>query len=215
MRGRSLILVVFSLVGVLGLVAAACAGGSDTKTKAKQRSTTATTAAPTTAAPTTTAKLDNVYQYTQANQLAPSVKDIPTRVYVPNSMSNTVDVIDPSTMAVVDQFPVQALPQHVVPSYDMQTLYVNNNNGNTLSPIDARTGKPGADIPIDDPYNLYFSPDGTKALIPHKGVNHAEFTADGKTMVASCEFSGFLVRIDLDTMAITGELTEGGKPVDV
>ena len=238
-RGRSLILVVFSLVGVLGLVASACAGGSDNKAKAKQPSTTATTAAPTTAAPTTTAKLDNVYQYTQANQLAPSVKDIPSRVYVPNSMSNTVDVIDPNTMTIIDHFPVNALPQHVVPSYDMQTLYVNNNNGNTLTPIDPRTGKPGPDIPIDDPYNLYFSPDGTKAIvmaernnsvdfydpktwtlikqvpIPHGGVNHAEFTADGKTMVASCEFSGFLVRIDLDTMAITGELNVGGKPVDV
>ena len=238
-RGRSLIFVVFPLVGVLGLVASACAGGSDTKAKAKQPSTTATTAAPTTAAPTTTAKLDNVYQYTQANQLAPSVKDIPTRVYVPNSMSNTVDVIDPNTMTIIDHFPVQALPQHVVPSYDMQKLYVNNNNGNTLTPIDPRTGKPGPDIPIDDPYNLYFSPDGTKAIvmaernnavdfydpktwtlikkvpIPHNGVNHAEFTADGKTMVASCEFSGFLVRIDLDTMAITGELNVGGKPVDV
>ena len=51
--------------------------------------------------------------------------------------------------------------------------------------------------------------------IPHNGVNHAEFTADGKTMVASCEFSGFLVRIDLDTMAITGELNVGGKMATV
>src|ERR1700716_3421659 len=238
-RGRSLIFVVFLLVGVLGLVASACAGGSDTKAKAKQPSTTATTAAPTTAAPTTTAKLDNVYQYTQANQLAPSVRDIPTRVYVPNGMSNTVDVIDPNTLAVVDSYPVKQLPQHVVPSWDMQTLYVNNNNGNTLTPIDPRTGKPGPDIPIDDPYNLYFSPDGTKAIvmaernnaidvydpktwtlikkvpIPHAGVNHADFSADGKTMVASCEFSGFLVRIDLDSLQITGELNVGGKPVDV
>jgi YVTN family beta-propeller protein len=232
------------LFGVLALVAAACSsGGSDTKSEKKVQSsapsTTATTAAPTTTAPDPTAKLDNVYQYTQANQLAPSVQDIPTRVYVPNGMSNSVSVIDPTTLAVIDQYPVKALPQHVVPSWDMQTLYVNNNNGNTLTPIDPRTGKPGADIPIDDPYNLYFSPDGTKAIImaernnavdfydpktwtlikkvhiPHAGVNHAEFTADGKTMVASCEFSGFLVRIDLDRMEITGELHVGGKPVDV
>src|SRR3982074_2760491 len=152
-RGRSLIFVVFPLVGVLGLVASACAGGGDTKAKAKPPSTTATTAAPTTAAPTTTAKLDNVYQYTQANQLAPSVKDIPTRVYVPNGGSNTVDVIDPNTLAVIDSYPAKALPQHVVPSWDMQTLYVNNNNGNTLTPIDPRTGKPGPDIPIDHQHN--------------------------------------------------------------
>ena len=232
------------LLGVLGLVAAACSsGGSDAKSDKKVQSTapstSTTTTAPATTAPDPNAQLDNVYQYTQANQLAPSVRDIPTRVYVPNGMSNTVSVIDPNTLSVIDQYPVKALPQHVVPSWDMQTLYVNNNNGNTLTPIDPRSGKPGADIPIDDPYNLYFSPDGTKAIImaernnavdfydpktwtlikkvhiPHAGVNHAEFTADGKTMVASCEFSGFLVRIDLDRMEITGELHVGGKPVDV
>jgi YVTN family beta-propeller protein len=236
---RSRCLSVLALLSVVALAAAACSSsGGDSKVKSKQPSTSATTA-PTTAPPTTDQKLENVYQYTQANQLAQSVSDIPTRVYVPNGGSNTVDVIDPNTFTVIDSFPVRRLPQHVVPSWDMQTLYVNNNQGNTLTPIDPRTGKPGPDIPIDDPYNLYFSPDGTKAIvmaernnavdfydpktwtlikkvhIPHAGVNHADFTADGKTMVASCEFSGFLVRIDLDTMEITGELNVGGKPVDV
>ena len=235
-RARSATALLFALVGIIGVAASACSGEKD-RTVQRAPTTGATTATPTTAAPAPGG--NNVYQYTQANQLAPSVRDIPTRVYVPNSMSNTVSVIDPSSMTVTDQFPVKALPQHVVPSWDMQTLYVNNNNGNTLTPIDPRTGKPGADIPIDDPYNLYFSPDGTKAIvmaernnavdfydpktwtlikkvpIPHAGVNHAEFSADGKTMVASCEFSGFLVRIDLDRMEITGELNVGGKPVDV
>jgi YVTN family beta-propeller protein len=235
-QGRSAAVLVV-LLGVSGLVASACAGEKDQAVR-RAPTTSATTAAPTTAAQTG-AQPGNVYQYTQANQLAPSVRDIPSRVYVPNSMSNTVSVIDPNSLTVVDQFPVEALPQHVVPSWDMQTLYVNNNNGNTLTPIDPRSGKPGPDIPIDDPYNLYFSPDGTKAIvmaernnavdfydpkswtlikkvpIPHAGVNHAEFSADGKTMVASCEFSGFLVRIDLDRMEITGELNVGGKPVDV
>jgi YVTN family beta-propeller protein len=237
MRGKSPLL--FAVLGALGLIASACSsGGGDSKVQGTQAP--ATTAAPTTTAPPTTQpEPENVYRYTQANQLAPSVRDIPSRVYVPNGMSNTVDVIDPNTLTIIDSYPVKQLPQHVVPSHDMQTLYVNNNQGNTLTPIDPRTGKPGPDIPIDDPYNLYFSPDGTKAIvmaernsevdfydpktwtrikslhIPHAGVNHAEFTADGKTMVASTEFSGFLVRIDLDTMELTGELAVGGKPVDV
>jgi YVTN family beta-propeller protein len=126
-----------------------------------------------------------------------------------------------------------------VPSYDLSTLYVNNNRGNSLTPIDPRTGKPGTPIPIDDPYNLYFSPDGAHAIvmaernsrvdfrdpktwrleksvpIAHSGVNHADFTPDGRTMIASCEFSGWLVRIDLPTMRVTGELQVGGMPVDV
>jgi YVTN family beta-propeller protein len=230
----------FVILCACGLVAAGCSsggGGNKVQSTRAAGSSGSTTAR---SSPSTTAgQLTNVYQYTQANQLAPSVRDIPERVYVPNSMSNTVDVIDPNTLAIIDHFPVKALPQHVVPSYDMQTLYVNNNNGNTLTPIDPRTGKPGTDIPIDDPYNLYFSPDGTKAIvmaernnevdfydpkswtlikklpIPHDGVNHAEFSPDGNTMVASCEFSGFLVRIDLNTMTINGELNIGGKPVDL
>jgi YVTN family beta-propeller protein len=226
------------------LVACSSGGGSTAQVKSNQSSpssgkNTTTTTSPTTNPTTTAPKAVNVYEHTQANDLAPSVRDIPTRVYVPNSQSNTVDVIDPATLQVIDHYPVGALPQHVVPSWDMQTLYVNNNNGNTLTPIDPRTGKPGRDISIDDPYNLYFSPDGTKAIvmaernnkvdfydprswalikavpIPFKGVNHAEFTADGKTMVASCEFSGYLVRIDLASMQITGQLNIGGKPVDL
>jgi YVTN family beta-propeller protein len=189
----------------------------------------------------------NVYEHTQADDLAESVADIPTRVYVPNSESDTVSVIDPTTYQVVDEFPVGDLPQHVVPSHDMQTLYVNNNIGNTLTPIDPRTGQPGESFPVEVPYNLYFTPDGSKAVVimernsqvdfrdpntwqsikrvdipPEQrdedgdsGVNHAEFTADGKTMIASCEFSGWLVRFDLETMEITGAVQIGGKPVDV
>ncbi|MGH8985207.1 MAG: beta-propeller fold lactonase family protein [Acidimicrobiia bacterium] len=193
------------------------------------------------------AKPANVYEHTQADDVADSVADIPTRVYVPNGESNTVSVIDPVTFEVIDQYPVGQLPQHVVPSHDMQALYVTNNIGNTLTPIDPRTGQPGESFPVDVPYNLYFTPDGTRAVViaernsqvdfrdpttwelikrvdipPEQrdedgdsGVNHAEFTADGKTMIASCEFSGWLVRFDLDTMEITGAVDIGGKPVDV
>ena len=238
-RGKSLGLVLCALLGVLGMVASACSSSDNSKARGAQPSTSATTAPTTTAPPTTAAKPDNVYAFTQANQLAPSVRDIPSRVYVPNGMSNTVERDRPEHDGGRRQYPVGQLPQHVVPSWDMQTLYVNNNQGNTLTPIDPRTGKPGAPIPIADPYNLYFSPDGTKAIvmaerdssvdfydpkswtlikklhIPHPGVNHAEFTPDGTTMVASTEFSGFLVRIDLASMEITGELNVGGKPVDV
>ena len=67
----------------------------------------------------------------------------PALVYVPNSMSNTVDVISQRTLKVVGQFPTGALPQHVTPSYDLKTLYVDNDLGNSLTPIDPRTGAAG------------------------------------------------------------------------
>jgi len=182
---------------------------------------------------------EDVYAHTRAGDIAPALVGIPTRVYVPNSESNTVDVIDPATFEIVDHFDVGRQPQHITPSWDMTTLYVDNTRGHSLTPIDPRTGKPGAPILVEDPYNLYFTPDGTKAVvvaeelrrldfrdpktwqlikslpIPHTGADHADFSADGKTMVISCEFSGWLVRVDVESMTVTGELHVGGQPIDV
>jgi len=105
---------------------------------------------------------NNLYSETQAGKLSPVVKDALPRVYVPNRRSNTVSVIDPATLAVVDTFKVGRNPQHVVPSWDLKTLWVANNaEGRTdgsLTPIDPSTGKPGEAIAVDDPYNVYWSP---------------------------------------------------------
>jgi YVTN family beta-propeller protein len=142
-------------------------------------------------------------------------------VYVPNSESDTVDVIDPKTYRVVTHFAVGGLPQHVVPAWSLKTLYVTADTGNSLTPIDPRTGKAGARIPVEDPYNMYFTPDGRYAIVvaerlhrldfrdPHSfrlhrsldvpcaGVDHMDFTADGRFLVASCEFSGQMVVVDV------------------
>jgi YVTN family beta-propeller protein len=181
----------------------------------------------------------DVYARTHAGDFNPVVVPMPERVYVPNSASNTVDVIDPLTFHVVDHFDVGKQPQHVTPSWDLSTLYVDNTRGNTLTPIDPRTGKPGAPIPVDDPYNLYFTPDGSHAVVvaeerrrldfrdphtwqlvksvavPYAGIDHADFTADGRTMVISCEFSGWLVRVDVARMELIDALQLGGSPIDV
>ncbi|WP_344577883.1 YncE family protein [Nonomuraea roseoviolacea] len=162
----------------------------------------------------------DVYAHDRPGMLSPRVKNLTPRVYVPNSESNTVDVINPRTFRVVHRYRVGALPQHVVPSWDLKTLWVNENKGNRLTPINPVTGRPGKPVPVDDPYNLYFTPDGSYALVmaernnrldfrdPHtmrlirsldlpcRGVNHGDFTADGSVFLASCEFSGQLVAID-------------------
>jgi len=226
--------VLFVLAAVLGTTLVACGGGDEQGTVA---TTTSSPAAPTTT--TTVPQAPDAYEFTRAGMLAESVRDIPTRVYVPNGHSATVSVIDPATYTVVDEFPTGRLPQHVVPSFDMQTLYVTNNQGNTLTPIDPRTGTPGPEFDVPVPYNLYFGPDGQTAFVmaererridvrnsttwelitsipvPQEGVNHADFTIDGATMLASCEFSGWVVRIDLATYTVTGELEVGGEPIDV
>ena len=47
----------------------------------------------------------DVYAADRPGNLSPAVQNFPARVYVPNSKSNTVTVIDPSTFQVIDRFP--------------------------------------------------------------------------------------------------------------
>jgi len=184
----------------------------------------------------------NVYRADRAGALSPVVAHDPPRIYVPNSASDTVDVIDSRTYRVIGHFPVGGLPQHVVPSWDLRTLYVTNDAGNSLTPIDPSTGRRrGRPIRVNDPYNLYFTPDGRYAIVvaernarldfrdPHtmrlirsvrvpcRGVDHMDFTADGHALLASCEFSGRLVSVDTRRLRVTGTvaLPGGGMPQDV
>jgi YVTN family beta-propeller protein len=181
------------------------------------------------------ARLINIYAAAGKNALAPVAARARPLIYVPNSRSASVTVIDPVTYQVLRTFPTGALPQHVVPSYDLGTLWVANNNGNSLTPIDPTTGQDGARIPVDDPYNIYFTPDGRFAMViaerrrridfrdAHdmrliqslpvacKGVDHMEFTSDGRYAIATCEFSGQLVKIDLAARAVVGYLRLGDK----
>jgi YVTN family beta-propeller protein len=183
----------------------------------------------------------NVYNHDGPNMLSPVVQGFPNLVYVPNSNSNTVDVINPATGAIVEHFAVPAQPQHVVPSYDLKTLWVNSDVGNALTPIDPATGLPGKPITVADPYNLYFTPDGAYALVmaerlhridwrdPHTmalihttpvpcaGVNHADFAANGRYFIVSCEFDGRVLKIDTVTKQVVGvmQLTPDAMPQDV
>jgi YVTN family beta-propeller protein len=183
----------------------------------------------------------NVYAADAAGELSVSVRTARPLVYVPNSNSNTVDEIDPATYKVVRHFAVGQLPQHVTPSYDLKTLYVLNDVGNSLTPIDPRTGAPGRAIPVADPYNLYFTPDGRYAIVvaerlarldfrlPHsfrlhhslrvpcRGVDHMDFSANGRYLIATCEFSGQLIKVDVRREKVVGILTlpGGGVPQDV
>jgi DNA-binding beta-propeller fold protein YncE len=164
----------------------------------------------------------NVYAADEANMLTGAARRARALVYVPNSGSNTLDVIDQRTFKVIGHYAVGALPQHVTPSYDLRTLYVDNDRGNSLTPIDPVTGRPAAaSIPVADPYNLYFTPDGRFAIVvsealqrldfrnahtmalhhslwvPCRGVDHMDFSADGKMLLASCEFSGQMIAVDV------------------
>jgi YVTN family beta-propeller protein len=184
----------------------------------------------------------NVYAADRAGELSPVVRRDPALVYVPNSESNTVDVISQRTFKVIDSFPVGVLPQHVVPAWNLRTLYVTNDLGNSLTPIDPRTGRPGRPIPVADPYNMYFTADGRWAVVVSearreldfrnartmalhhalptpqcRGVDHMDFTASGRYALVSCEFSGRAIVVDMQSERVVRviPLATGAMPQDV
>ena len=191
---------------------------------------------------TTTTTPFNVYAGAGLGKFSAAVFGAKQYVYVPSNDAGTVTVIDQATMKVIDHFSVGKLAQHVVPSWDLRTLYATASNSNRLVPIDPMTGKPGKPINVDAPYNLYFTPDGTTAVVMAErhdtinyydtatwtkirsvktegclGVNHADWSADGSFFMATCEFSGDLIKVDTATGQIDSmiPMADGAMPQDL
>jgi DNA-binding beta-propeller fold protein YncE len=185
---------------------------------------------------------NDVYAAGRPGLLAPQVRHDPARIYVPNSKSDTVDVIDQRTARIVEHFATGELPQHVTPSWDLRTLWVTNDLGDSLTPIDPRTGRHGRPVRVRDPYNMYFTADGRRAIVvaeahraldfrsPHtmrltktlsipscKGIDHMDYTASGRLALVSCEFAGRMVVVDLERERLvkTIDLTPMAMPQDV
>jgi DNA-binding beta-propeller fold protein YncE len=186
----------------------------------------------------------NVYGADGAGMLSPAVAGDKPMVYVPDSSptGHTVTLIDPATYKVVGTIEVGDLSQHVVPSYDLRRLYTNSSVSNELVQIDPRTARKVRSISVPRPYNLYFTPDGKQAVVMVEqhdiiqfskprtfkaikevrapgclGPNHADFSANGRFIVVTCEFSGELVKIGTLSHKVLGVLRfgSGSMPQDV
>jgi YVTN family beta-propeller protein len=187
----------------------------------------------------------DVYAADRPGDLGPVARQARPLIYVPHTKSNDLWVIDPKTYRVIRRIPnVGREVQHVVPAYDLHELYVAGDNSDSLLVIDPRTGDPGRTIHVTDPYNLYFTPDGKYAIVvaerlhrldfydPHSwrlmhqlpvpgctGIDHLDYTADGRLLLASCEFAGRMAVVDvarqqyLRTIPLTR--VAGGMPQDV
>jgi YVTN family beta-propeller protein len=181
----------------------------------------------------------NVYAHTLPGEFSSAVRGVPERVYVPNSESGTVSVINPSTFRVIRTFPTGYYDQHVTPGWSLRRLYVDDTDENRLTELSPLTGRPIGMLPTADPYNLYFTPDGRKAIvvaeqlqrldfrnrrtwrllrsvaIPSPGPDHLDFSAGGRYLLISCEYSGVVYRVNTVTMRVTGRVLVGGLPIDV
>ena len=164
----------------------------------------------------------NVYALAGAGMVPGVEKSYPAYAYVPHNRSGDVWVIDQRTHAVVNKCYVGGELQHVVPSYHLTELYATDDVGNRIRVIDPRTGRCGRTIDVRDPYNMYFTPDGRFAIsvaealrelvwydpvtwqvhdvtsIPEcAGIDHADFSVDGRTAVFTCEFAGRVAVVDV------------------
>jgi YVTN family beta-propeller protein len=180
-----------------------------------------------------------VYTADSPGDFSPAVAEFPERVYVPNTQDGTVDIIDPSTFKVVDVLDVGGTPHHVTPSWNLRHLFVDNPGNDRLTEIDPANGDVIRSIPASSPYNLYFTPDGSKAIvvaeydrfiefrdphtwrlirrvsIPWPGVDHMDFSANGRYFLVSCEYSGVVARVSTLSMQVTRIVNVGGFPIDV
>jgi len=183
----------------------------------------------------------DIYAADAPGKLSAVVRKFPSLIYVPNSGSNSVDVIDPRTYRIIRHFKVGRQPQHVTPSYDMKSLWVLSDLGDSITFINPATGKNGRTLKIKDPYNMYYTPDGKYAIVVAerihqldfrdaqtmrlvkslplscRGVDHMDFSANGRYLIASCEFSGKVAKVDVETQTLIGtlDLPGAGMPQDV
>ena len=214
---------------VLALVAAACGGGDDSAdvtAEADPAEEVVVSAIDVVPGMFPVLDADNIYSETGPGGLSPSVADDPRRVYVPNHASDNVTVIDQITKEVISTVPSGgSRPQHVVPSWDMETLWIANNSeldhaAGTLRGINGTTATLADPVSVPDPYNVYFSADGTYGIVVAEGlqrldfydaqfnsvqftiatpmcpgINHADFSADGTYVIFTCEFAGSMLKI--------------------
>jgi YVTN family beta-propeller protein len=231
--GNRLPVALLAITAAAGLICGCTPAASHVAARATSASAPPSSGSATASPPPSAPPPLNVYAHIGAGMMNPAWAHDPYRVYVPNSLSDTVTEVNPRTYRVIRTFAVGGQPNHITPSWDGSVLWVNNTDGHSLTPISPKTGEPGRPVPVADPYNLYFTPDGKTALVmaealnridfrnprtmrlrssmpvPCAGLNHLDFTVDGRYAVASCEFSARLLWINIHARKVVKILTLG------
>ncbi len=170
----------------------------------------------------------------QANTGAPPV-------FVLNSLSASVSVIDPVSWKEIKRIPTGKEPHHLYLSPDEKSLIIANALSDSLLFVDPRTAAVQRTVTgIVDPYQLRFSPDmkwfvtaanrlnhvdiyrwdGTnlvlaKRIATGKTPSHVWIDSKSSTVYATMQGSDELVAIDLPTQALKWRRNTGPMPADV
>src|SRR6266566_1828500 len=134
----------------------------------------------------------NIYADAGPDMFSPAVRGIPYRIYVPDSGGSTVTVIDPAT-------------HRVIATYNM---YFTPDGHYAIVVAEARQN-----LDFRDPHTFALK---HRIHVDCAGVDHIDFAATGAYLIATCEFAGRLVRVDLHTLTVAGYLNlPGSAPQDI
>ena len=162
-------------------------------------------------------------------------------MFVLNSLSGNVSVIDPTTWTEVRRIPTGKEPHHLYLTPDEKSVIVANAGADSLTFIDPRTGELQRTLRgILDPYHLRFSPnmkwfvtaanrlnhidlyrwDGSeptlvKRIPTGKTPSHLWIDGQSRWIWSSMQDSDELVVIDLATQTLTHRVPTGSLPADV
>ena len=118
----------------------------------------------------------DVYAYDGANKLTGAARFAKPLIYVPNSQSDTVDVIDPQHLpdrrALRRRRPAPARRPGLGPAH---ALRHERPRQQPDADRPAHRQAAGAPIPVDDPYNMYFTPDGRYAIVVAERLHRLDF----------------------------------------
>ncbi len=174
-----------------------------------------------------------------ASILAGTTPAAAVSLYVTNTKSDSISVIDTDTLEVVATIPLgRGKPNRVVFHPDGRHAWVVYDKSHDLGIVDAEAGKLVKRVKIGgNPYNLAFSPDGrvlcvldwssetsNDEVIVYDLVAeriqarvevstwpaHSVFSRDGRTLYVSGETAGDLTVIDMTTHTIAAHLVHGG-----
>lgn len=177
--------------------------------------------------------------------LAAQAQQVRPPVFVLNSLSADIAVVDPASFTVVKRIPTGKEPHHLYLSPDEKSLIVANALGDSLTFVDPRTAEVQRVLRnIPDPYHLRFSPDmkwfitaanrldhvdlyrwqGSVAAEPlqlvkriraPKTPSHLNIDTKSTTVYVSLQDSDEILAIDLATQAIKWKQAVGKMPADL
>ncbi len=157
-------------------------------------------------------------------------------VYVTNTDSNDVQVVDIDTGTFLTSIPVGDTPVDIVASPDWNTVYVSNRGSNTISVINTTSNVAYASISVPPaPEGLAISPDGNTLYVANTYANtvavidtgslsitanvavgncpaHLAVASTGNPLYVTNRNSGTLSVVDTSTLRSTAEVPVGSYP---